>query len=165
MNKSKLKSTDFMVGDWVQWKDKYVQIAAISGIVYSFGHIDVELAHCGSGLIERHDLKSISPIPLTHSILEANGFEEEETDEDNVYTLNKCDDTGYYEIEIHWIDSYDNGAADAFNHVQWDECWKINIESEGSYNKGWCKTIYFHELQHALRLCGLHELADNFKVE
>ena len=24
---------------------------------------------------------------------------------------------------------------------------------------------YFHELQHALRLCGLNELADNFKIE
>lgn len=24
--------------------------------------------------------------------------------------------------------------------------------------------VYIHELQHALRLCGLHDLADNFKI-
>ena len=28
----------------------------------------------------------------------------------------------------------------------------------------WQDTLYVHELQHALRLCGLEELADNFEV-
>ena len=28
----------------------------------------------------------------------------------------------------------------------------------------WKDTLYVHELQHALRLCGLDELADNFKI-
>lgn len=152
-----MKPTDLQIGDWVKWKDRYVQIAAISGIVYSFGHIDVELAHCGDGLIERHDLKSISPIPLTPEILKNNGFKEYEEDYHNEYVCEMWDETSYYEIVISWRDSFDNGALDAFNHVQWDEGWKLVIESEGSYNKGWCKTIYLHELQDALRLCKINK--------
>ena len=88
-----------------------------------------------------------------------------EEDYHNEYVCEKCDETSYYEVVICWKDSYDNGALDAFNHVQWDEGWKLDIISEGNYNKGWCKTIYLHELQHALRLCGLNDLADNFKLE
>lgn len=41
-----------------------------------------------------------------------------------------------------------------------DGLW-INISGE-NYFEG--KLEYVHELQHALRLCGLTELADNFKV-
>jgi hypothetical protein len=50
-----------------------VQVARVSGIVYEFGHIDVTLAHCNdNGILESHDIKSISPIPLTDEILDKN---------------------------------------------------------------------------------------------
>lgn len=111
------------------------------------------------------DIADVKPIPLTAEILEKNGFKKYEEDYHNEYVCEKCDETSYYEVVICWKDSYDNGALDAFNHVQWDEGWKLDIVSEGSYNKGWCKTIYLHELQHALRLCGLSDLADNLKLE
>ena len=122
-----------MVGDWVQWKDKYVQIAAISGIVYSFGHIDVELAHCGSGFIERHDLKSISPIPLTLEILGLNGFECIESKGEI------APKRGDFKMDNRWC--------------------------EEGFSWNGIAVVYVHQLQHALRLCGLHELANNFKVE
>jgi len=68
-----MEANELMVGDWVLWKNKKVQIARVGGIVYSFGHIDVTLAHCNDeGLLETHDIKSISPIPLTEEILKKN---------------------------------------------------------------------------------------------
>lgn len=73
-----MKAEELMVGNWVLWKGKPVQVARVSGIVYEFGHIDVTLAHCNdNGILESHDIKSISPIPLTDEILDKN-FERKE---------------------------------------------------------------------------------------
>lgn len=69
-----MKANELMVGDWVMWKDKPVQVVRVSGVVYEFGHIDVTLAHCNENVLESHDIKSISPIPLTDKILEKNEF-------------------------------------------------------------------------------------------
>lgn len=68
-----MKAEELMVGDWVMWKNRQVQIVRVSGIVYSFGQIDVVLAHCNDdNLLETHDIKSVSPIPLTEEILKKN---------------------------------------------------------------------------------------------
>ena len=73
-----MKANELMVGNWVLWKGKPVQVARVSGVVYEFGHIDVTLAHCNdNGILESHDIKSISPIPLTDEILGKN-FERKE---------------------------------------------------------------------------------------
>lgn len=73
-----MKANELMVGNWVLWKGKPVQVARVSAVVYEFGHIDVTLAHCNdNGILESHDIKSISPIPLTDEILEKN-FERKE---------------------------------------------------------------------------------------
>lgn len=81
--------------------------------------------------------EDIEPIPLTEEILFKNGFE---------YEMEKITSTsnGYYifRLEDFYIDIYTH-----------------------SYGFG-CATInYVHELQHLLRLCGLNDLADNFKIE
>ena len=68
-----MKANELMVGNWVSWKGKPVQVARVSGVVYEFGHIDVTLAHCNdNGILESHDIKSISPITLTDEILDKN---------------------------------------------------------------------------------------------
>lgn len=70
-----MKANELMVDDWVLWKGKPVQVASVSGIKYSFGQIDVTLAHCSEEkFLETHDIKSIQPIPLTPEILKKNGF-------------------------------------------------------------------------------------------
>ena len=132
-----MKPTDLMILDWVLWKNKYVQVVSTSAIVYSFGQIDVRLAYCnddGDG-IEKHDISKISPIPLTSEILEKNGWKETE----------------------YWHE-YQDGK----NTIQCclpDMRGRINgVEIENF------KCEYVHQLQHLLRLCGLDELADNFKV-
>ena len=132
-----MKPTDLMIGDWVLWKNRYVQIVRISGIVYSFGHIDILLAHCndvGDG-IETHDISKIFPIPLTAEIFEKNGW---------VYT-EYCHEYQDGKIIIQSRPPY-----------MWIRINGINIEA--------FKCEYVHQYQHLLRLFGLDELANNFKV-
>lgn len=135
-----MKATDLMIGDWVLWKNRNVQIVRTCALVYSFGHIDIWLAHCNDdNNIECHDLSKISPIPLTPEILEKNGF-----------VFRADNDTMYGEYYLHNQSTF---AIKMFNGYLVGMCMSEDLEFH-----------YVHELQHALRLCGLDELADNFKV-
>ena len=77
----------------------------------------------------------IEPIPLTPEILEKNGWKETE----------------------YWHEYKDgNTIIQCSLHKIWGIINEIEIEH--------FKCEYVHQLQHLLRLCGLDELADNFKV-
>lgn len=87
------------------------------------------------------DVLRFEPIPLTPEILEANGFRKEEF---------KC---GYGEVG--WFQNEGCTYLTQNPHLKpmfTLECTYIEIE-------------YVHQLQHVLRLCGLIDLADNFKIE
>lgn len=119
-----MKAEELMVGDWMMWKNRKVQIAGVSGIVYSFGQIDVVLAHCNDdNLLEKHDIKSISPIPLTEEILEKN-------------FPNPTDGLSWFPEE---------GGFNCHTYVP-----NCEINAFGLFK-------YVHELQHALRLCGIEK--------
>lgn len=77
------------------------------------------------------------PIPLTPEILEKNGFEQNE----NVKGYQYPNDDIIFCLE-------ELSRVFIFNGVYNDIC-----------------IFYVHELQHILRICGLTELADNFKIE
>ena len=130
-----MKTIDLMLGDWVLWNNRYVQIVRTCAYACYNGH-RVWLAHCNDdNFIEWHDISTISPIPLTHEILEKNGWKE----------------TQYWH-------EYQDGK----NTIQCclpDMRGVINgIEIEHF------KCEYVHQYQHLLRLCGLDELADSFKI-
>ena len=95
---------------------------------------------------------NIKPIPLTVEILEKNGFvrQEEERGFSELYILYINDDYGY-PIKI-----YPKFYMDKAHHLY------IGYDDEGTYLSLYIN--YFHELQHALRLVGLNEVADNLKV-
>lgn len=84
----------------------------------------------------------LHPIPLTEEILKANGFER---DRNGHY---KCKKTTSLGVSLYVM--IQNGVC-SFDCDQYERL--IFVAS------------YVHELQHALRLCGLTELADNFKIE
>ena len=98
------------------------------------------LGGCAPGVILENgmDYQECEPIPLTAEILEANGFE-------------LCSN-GW----IVWTSTNDKEVAWLYNSLS-----IITCTTESIYLETCC---YVHELQHALRLCGLNELADNFKV-
>ena len=77
----------------------------------------------------------VKPIPLTTEILEKNGWER-----NGIFMEKKIDEN---------------------THLSWtDICG--SVLSQGNYYM--CDCNYVHTLQHALRLCGGDELANNFKV-
>lgn len=88
-------------------------------------------------LIDNRDGKmEYEPVPLTEEILKKNGFVHKDT------------------MEEWW-------------HEEYNPEWGIRMsdfELTDEFKFGRAKITYVHELQHALRLCGLNELADNFVI-
>lgn len=103
----------------------------------------------------------IKPIPLTPEILEKNGFSPETfltaEWEKEVYfkefpgCVVEPDDSGKY---IFGTTTYWNKTDGDGSPIDWGTMYDSRI-----YN-----LQYVHELQRALRCCGLNELADNFKI-
>ena len=80
----------------------------------------------------------IEPIPLTPEILEKNGF---------------------------WVmEKVDNGAEEYIAYATDGLIFHYNRDNDYYFPNTPISWKYVHELQHALRLCGLEELADNFKI-
>ena len=82
------------------------------------------------------DVIAYDPIPLTEEILKANGFEYRE--------FTSCESMHY----DHSATVYLNKDREVFMLIGGEQRWLEHV----------------HQLQHALRLCGLNDLADNFKV-
>ena len=82
----------------------------------------------------------VEPITLTPEILEKNGF-----------------------IKVN-SQRYDYGYPDTNCYVKVNPKKNMIHVNGRNANSNLYSHSFVHELQHALRLCGLNELADNFKV-
>lgn len=129
-----MKAHELMIGDLVIFNDEIHKIT------------DLSLCLDGSVLVyvDGHDVQifehEISPIPLTEETLKANGWRY-----DYIYKI--------------WV--YEDEDKMDFC-VKIDEIRGMSVSLYKDYPVIFI--TYVHELQHALRLCGLNELADNFKV-
>lgn len=144
-----MKATELMIGDWVY--NSYHK----KNIKWSYSEM-----FCPNGIpVIGRDLE---PIPLSAEILEKNGwyFGLTSDEEDAEYCLGGC------HYERHW--TYDEGAGSISLIFPNDADGGELIIDDQSFNRHLnlvlCDTLHVHELQRALRLCGLNELADNFKV-
>lgn len=89
---------------------------------------------------------NIEPIPLTEKILKAIGFSYDSAKE--YLELRSNDEHGYFYIDYGFDITRLRIITDKYR------CgFDINMD-----------IAFVHQLQHALRLCGLTDLADNFKV-
>ena len=129
-----MKATELMIGDWV----------TLNGVDYKWQwtHHDFTAS----------EFNTLEPIPLTAEILEKNGFH---TNYDHTLLgsciyRRMCGKYNEYEVIVRmlngWIKikSHDDRVTDIL---------VIDIQPR-----------FVHQLQHALRLCGLAEFADNFKI-
>lgn len=145
-----MKAHDLIHGGlYLIGENQIVRFNALNGGFYTLdGHLfgnpfaDAESGEIECFTINKHWLK-ISPIPLTPESLDKNGFEDKT---DDFWKL-RVDDKPY-----HYYFRLDKGGTfggDGYNM-------KCNI---------YIITIkYVHELQRALRLCGLIELADSIII-
>ena len=134
-----MKANELMIGDWVY--DKMLK---------GYGKIEVLTPYVIKCDIhtDTHHMDFFEPIPLTEEILKANGWQK--NDPHWVSTLRRyCDKDG-----SEWSLSFtlQKGIWDAYIH------------NGGDLNINKFHPMYVHELQHALRICGLTDLADNFKI-
>ena len=143
-----MKATELMIGDWVCLKDdtKYELPQKVDGILTD----DISLE--GEGFLGGVD-GLIRPIPITPEILEKNGFYDRNTQwYYKRFGSYVCFDIAislvYREIEVSKV----CGAG--------TDCEEEEYGSAIAFGNDIC----VHTLQHALRLCGLNEIADNFKV-
>ena len=145
MEVNELSCKDLMVGDWVipHIYDAALEPSKIVGIHYNSykGKDYVDWVDCD--VWDELSLNDIKPIPLTPEILEKNGFVENrgitswkfETDREDL-------------IDIYGVKDY---------HLS------INIEDTHGSGKGYrwmlnnLTIFYVHQLQHALRLCGIEK--------
>ena len=142
-----MKATELMIGDWVGrvFDDKRIEYRQVDWI--RTGEIGMRYQKVWA-------IGCIEPIPLTPEILEKNGFvQEDDAYMDDIAYKCFCEIlTGHYSAND-IIVSYDGSKEFTITNDLGYPCDEI--------------TLYrpkVHELQHALRLCGLNELADNFKV-
>ena len=124
-----MKANELMIGDWVQFPMGYEKVQEI-GFVQGHGYC---ASFAASATLFPVEIDKIEPIPLTAEILEKNGF----VNGEEVWAAN-CPEDKNLLLEITWDDTRKVAA------------WSINCNE-------YCvlELHYVHELQHALRLCGI----------
>lgn len=132
-----MKLTDLTIGDLVLINNTPHKIQAIDSIDAEI-LADDELYYVGEDRCHSED--KIEGIPITPEILENNGF-----------------------IKVN-SQRYDYGYPDTDCYVKVNPKKNMIHVNGRNANSNLYSHSFVHELQHALRLCGLDELADNFKV-
>ncbi len=139
-----MKATDLMIGDWVLINNTPHKIQAIDSIDAEI-LADDELYYVGEDRCHSED--KIEGIPLTAEILEKDGWERD--------------------IDKEW--EYNNSNILPHYCYQWEKR-NVKIKMYAGL-EGFTISLIIgrrfyavHELQHVLRLYGLDELADNFKI-
>lgn len=131
-----MERKELMIGDWVYIKEYPMRQEAKK----------MRAEHYQRSLCE------FEPIPLTEWILKANG----------AYAAN--------DRRSVIIDCFCYGVKDEVLLAKYNGAYELSVltcvDSTGEPNEVYDLPCvkYVHELQHALRLCGLNEIADNFKV-
>ena len=142
MDVTTIKCRDLMVGDWITNESGLpTQIITVSGAcAYAiFGGDE------GDPWVFDDYIYLPTPIPLTPEILEENGFGFVMSDDTKSVWNGQWIYKGL-ELATCCLDREGNWPC----YINIDD---MNIKCE-----------YVHQLQHALRLCGLDELANNFKI-
>ena len=141
-----MKATELMIGDWV-------------GRVFDDKHIDyrqvdwIRTGEIGMRYQKVWAIGCIEPIPLTPEILKKNVF----------YAL----DTQWYYKRFLSNDCFDIHISLVYREIEVSKLYGVGTDCEEvEYDSVivFDNDICVHQLQHALHLCGLNEIADNFKV-
>ena len=139
-----MKANELMIGDWVGrvFDDKRIDYRQVDWI--RTGEIGMRYQKVWA-------IGCIEPIPLTAEILEKNGFERSVVIPSNFYR----------NIDNERLIFSPHSSCYGLGYVHWDESNDADIMHRLEVQQ---PIMYIHQMQHALRLFGLDELADNFKI-
>lgn len=147
-----------MIGDIVSYNGAICRITSIE----CFGNlVGIE----NETICELVSDAELSPIPLTEEILKANGFRRFVETRKRMRKDNPSEICIHRKIRFLCVQNPDTTSVHYISIVLNGNTIIMYPTDKGEWVKSInLKTPYVHELQHALRLCGLTELADNFKV-
>ena len=158
MNAVKIKCQALMVGDWITDNHGFRWQVAVVGDGCAYATCEGDESDPWE-FDDKDDQPE--PIPITPEILKKNdwywGFT---SDEKNI----KSCVMGTF--VPHWV--YDKGAGEISLYFDKDTDGGALRIPDQRFNRRlnffWYDTLYVHELQRALRLAGLTDMANNFKV-
>ena len=145
-----VKCRDLMVGDWC--RSGHGIPMQITNVGEDYAYATFEGNEGDPWEFDDKD-EQPQPIPLTPEILEKNGWVQckyETCESLYEYKGLHLRHTMIKRSNGRWVANVD-GIVEKFP----DECTHSSLR---------INVFYVHELQHALRLCGLNELANNFKI-
>ena len=143
-----MKANELMIGDYVKYQGCIYIVEEISA--KGWVHLIHPETKVRVNMTSDYIIDLLEPISLTPEIFEKNGFAikkkwaQKGNFGDNPLIMWHYDDDIITRDFKHELEIHQNDTGKVHVSVQCD---------------------YFHELQHAFRLCGLDELADNLKVE
>lgn len=138
-----MKATDLMIGDWVLINDAPHKIQAIDSIDAEI-QADDELYYIGEDRFNFRD--KIEGIPITEDFFLENDWE----NICKMFIQYFVKNVGKFHLQI-----INNKLYIWFDYSPNDWTEDANVKAP---------IKYIHDIQHILRLYGLNELADNFKV-
>ena len=151
-----MKCKEFQIGDWIQDENGFQwQIIGV-GDDYAYATFEGN-----EGDPWEFDDKDDQPegIPLTKEMLDANGFRYEihygQYHTRSIIGDYRC--TSRMCVSVTWHES-----PEGLNVAYYIDCFNNNEHNGNSVTIQ--SNLYVHTLQHALRIVGLSEIADNFKV-
>lgn len=139
-----MNANELMIGDWVSCDGTPIRVENVHGDCINFQH-DIPFVQEEFMI----DFTEIEPIPLTPEILKKNGFGI--NDSFKPHHLWKSTDN---RVMLHDEDLYLN----TFNK------WHVHVDTEDMRTIGSIELTYVHQFQQFLRLCGMSETANNFKI-
>ena len=148
MNAVKIKCRALMVGDWCC--DEHGFPMRVTNVGDDYAYATFEGNEGDPWEFDDKDDQP-EPIPLTPEILEKNGFER------GVITPSKF----YRNIDNERLIFCSYGSCYGLGYVHWNESNDADIMHRLEVQQ---PIMYIHQMQHALRLFGLDQLADNFKL-
>ena len=130
-----MKATELMIGDWVVYNGDvdYINPIKIDGM-------DIATGMCVTTDRDDVGFDGVWPIPLTAEILEKNGFVYKEAEE-------TCATDTFH---LWWLD----GSIFTLDDDSW---WRSVKDDKLRVKFGGFPLEYVHQLQHALRLCGIEK--------
>ena len=133
-----MEAKDLMIGDWVLWNTYPMKVMMIGSRMVKLYNEDNSIED-----------DEISPMPITIDFLEKNGFDElmNESEVSAARFGRKPEPTGVWQYGFGRFDSVAYVPEQSFLRIKFMEGCQADIAN----------IKYVHELQHALRLCGVEK--------